>query len=363
MHKLPLLKTPDLKANIGEFSNEIDYFTELRKEMSSYFGVKHAVLLNSATSAIHVALRLLKVGSGDKVICPTFTYVATVNPVLYEGAEPIFVDSEIGNWGMSPILLEKALTECEIKDELPKAIIIVHAYGTPASVDAIKVLASRYDIPIIEDAAGAMGSLYNGRKAGSLTDLGVVSFNNNKVISGLGGGVLLLDDDEKAEEARRMSVHEKADLPYYHHRRNGYNYQIGLMSAARVFHSLQDLDVCLNEKKNVYSQYRKSLQKEGFIFQAEVNGVFPNHWLTAVLKPDLTFERILIIVNAMNSKGIEVRPLWMPMHQQPYLQDNSVFLDRTAERISQIGLSLPSSSDLGEEQLQLVCSELKQLAS
>lgn len=360
-YHIPLIKTPDILKYQQSYLQDFDYLGNLQQKLEQFYDVKHAVLLNSATSAIHLALKSLGVKKGDKVICPSFTFVATVNPILYEGADPVFVDIDPINWNLSPILLENALTDLKSKGELPKAIILVHAYGNPADTYLIKAIANQHNIPIIEDAAGAMGSTYEGRQVGSLCDIGVVSFNNNKIVSGLGGGVLLTNNEKIAYEARLLSGHakiqDKNDSTYVF-KKNAYNYRMSLLSAARIYHEMDNLDKHLQNKKSVFKTYKGKLNKKSFSFQETYINNEANYWMTNIVVENTNLSEVNSLINKFKNDGVEVRNLWKPLHMHPFLKEYTIYTNDESEKLFQKGLSLPSSSDLSIDQIENIASSI-----
>jgi len=317
---------------------------------------KHAAALSSGTSALHLALILLGVKAGDKVFCQSITFSASANPIAYQGAIPVFIDSEIDTWNMDPKLLKTALDEAKQNGKLPKAIIPVHLYGMPAKMNEIISIANEYDVPVIEDAAEALGSNINGKSCGSFGTFGVLSFNGNKIITTSGGGALLSEDAEMIEKARFLATQARDAAPHYQHSQIGYNYRMSNVLAGIGRGQLEVLnDRVAARRKNFekYRQYFSNINKQGFEirFQEEQAGYFSNRWLTCILvdpakNKGLTREVIRL---AMEAENIETRPLWKPMHQQPIFASSKSYLNGVSDNLFENGLCLPSGSNLTEE--------------
>jgi len=341
--------TEVLSGYAGKHHNQI--VTDFEEAFKKITGAAHAVALNSGTSAIHLALKVLGVGPGDVVVVPTFTYVATVNPVLYLGAQPVFIDSESESWNMDPSLLEKALDDLMREGKKPKAIIVVHTYGMPANMEDIARIGREHGIPIVEDAAESLGSTHHGKSVGLTGDLGVFSFNNNKIVTSYGGGMLVAKDIQHAKRVRFLASQAREDLPYYEHREVGYNYAISPLSAAYGLSQLPDLRRNIVLRRRVFEIYREGLSKE-VQFQPEKDGRYSNRWFSGILFKDEATK--LSISSVLMANGIETRPLWNPIHQQPVYQQFSSYLNTVSDKLFRTGLCLPSSSDLVPEQQQKV---------
>lgn len=327
------------------------------KEIGEYLGIPHIAVLTSGTSAIHMALITLGVTSGDVVLVPTFTFVACVNPIVYQNAQPVFVDSDKESWNMSPELLEKAILDLQKKGKKPKAIIVVHLYGMPAKMKPILELSDKYDIPIIEDAAEALGSEYQGMPCGTLGHVSIISFNGNKIITSSGGGALISKDRELIQQAKFLSTQAKDPTPYYQHSQIGYNYRMSNVVAGIGRGQLEVIDRRVKMRRANFDYYLNNLGKiDGISFLRQRPGVFSNYWLTTILvDPELTGgvtnEDIRL---ALEAENIEARPLWKPMHMQPVFADCTAYIDGTSEELFNKGLCLPSGSNLTEEQKKRV---------
>ena len=323
--------------------------------------IKHAAALSSGTSAIHLALILLGVKNGDTVFCQSITFSASANPIAYQGAIPVFIDSENETWNMDPVLLRKALQEARKKNELPKAIIPVHLYGMPAKMNEIIEIAYEYGVPVIEDAAEALGSKLNDKPCGSFGNFGILSFNGNKIITTSGGGALVSDDAEIIEKARFLSTQARDAAPHYQHSHIGYNYRMSNVLAGIGRGQLEVLGDRVNSRRNNYERYKEYFSKHnqaGFNiqFQEEPIGYYSNRWLTCILvdpslNKGLTRENIRLM---METENIETRPLWKPMHQQPIFASSKNYLSGVSDKLFENGLCLPSGSNLSDEEFDRI---------
>jgi dTDP-4-amino-4,6-dideoxygalactose transaminase len=322
---------------------------------------KHAAALSSGTSALHLALILLGIKSGDTVFCQSITFSASANPIAYQGAIPVFIDSEIDTWNMDPILLEAALEEAKWSDKLPKAIIPVHLYGMPAKMNEIISIAKEYGVPVIEDAAEALGSSIENKPCGSFGEFGVLSFNGNKIITTSGGGALISQNAEMIEKARFLATQARDAAPHYQHSHIGYNYRMSNVLAGIGRGQLEVLDDRVAARRNNFERYKQYFSKHnnaGFNiqFQDEPEGYYSNRWLTCiVVEPTtnngLTREEIRL---AMDEENIETRPLWKPMHQQPVFSSSKSYLNGVSDKLFENGLCLPSGSNLTEEEFKRI---------
>lgn len=322
----------------------------------------HVVALSSGTAAIHLALIQLGVGVGDEVICQSFTFSASANPIVYQGATPVFIDSEQDTWNISPELLEKAIIDRKIETgKYPKAIILVHLYGMPAKMDEILIIASRYHIPIIEDAAEALGSEYKGRRCGTIGEFGVLSFNGNKIITTSGGGALICRCEEQAEQTIFLATQAKEDKPYYHHERIGYNYRLSNICAGIGRGQMEVLPQYLSRRREIHALYSKLLaDTEGIsVMQKPDKNFHSNYWLTCITINNeisgVTANDIRLYLNSIN---IESRLLWKPLHMQPVFEDSPAYIDGTSENLFYTGLCLPSGSILTDKEVERVANEI-----
>lgn len=331
------------------------------QELATYCGTQGAAVLSSGTAAIHLALIVMGVGPGDYVICQSFTFSASANPIKYLGAHPVFIESEANSWNMCPDSLELALRSLDRK---PKAIIPVHLYGMPANMEAILEIAQRYDVPVLEDAAESLGSTVNGRACGSFGDFGVLSFNGNKIITTSGGGALVSNDLKSLEQVRFLATQARDKAPHYQHSHVGYNYRMSNVLAGIGRAQLQVLSDRIDSRRANFEYYREHLGNCGGLgFQPEPRGCFSNRWLTAmVIDPELsggvTREDIRL---ALEAENIESRPLWKPMHKQPIFASDLYFSAgaSVSETLFEHGLCLPSGSNLSdvdrERVVRIIC--------
>jgi dTDP-4-amino-4,6-dideoxygalactose transaminase len=321
------------------------------KQLSNYTSAAGAVSLCSGTAAIHMALLACGVKAGDVVVCQSFTFGASAFPITYLNAQPVFVDSESDSWNMDPLLLEKAIEDQINLGKKPAAIVVVHLYGMPANMNAINDIAKKYTIPVIEDAAEALGSSYFEKKCGSLGDIGILSFNGNKIITTSGGGALLSDDEEIIKTVRHISNQAKEPAPFYLHKQIGYNYRLSNICAGIGRGQMEVLDSRVNKRRSIFETYRNALaDMQGLVFLSEPTGSFSNRWLTTVLFdenhwPVGTNEKIRL---ALDANQIESRPLWKPLHQQPVFEKTKSYLNGVSDRLFATGLCLPSGSNLSE---------------
>lgn len=372
------------------------------EDLQNYTGRKHAAVVTSGTAAIHLGLILCGVKPGDEVICQSFTFAATANPIRYQGAEPVFIDSEPDTWNMDPDLLEKAIldrinqtpssnespgsknrriAESDTVSKLPKAIVVVHLYGMPAKMDRIMEIAKKYKIPVIEDSAEALGSSINTRKCGSFGKLSVLSFNGNKIITTSGGGALLSDDEELIQKARFLATQARDDAPHYQHSELGYNYRMSNIVAGIGRGQMQVLDKRVAARRANHEYYFEALngewmnwrggkwvdsgtsKKSGIYFLKEPDGYFSNRWLTTVLvNPEetggVTREDIRL---ALEKENIECRPLWKPMHLQPYYENFLYYGNGVSEMLFEFGLCLPSGSNLSSSDRGRVVAAIQKM--
>jgi len=317
--------------------------------LGSYLGESTSVAaLGSGTSALHLGLILLGVKAGDEVICQSMTFSASANPIVYQGGKPIFVDSEPDTWNISPSWLRIAIQDRIKRGKKPKAIIPVHLYGMPAKMDEILDIASEFEIPVIEDAAEALGSSYKGRACGTFGDLGVLSFNGNKIITTSGGGALVAKDVGFVEKARFLATQARDPAPHYQHSQIGYNYRMSNVCAGIGRGQMEVLADRVAQRRANYQRYVKALDRlAGISFLKEPSGFYSNRWLTTILVDaevaGVSREDIRLSLEAEN---IESRPLWKPMHLQPVFAGAPFYGDGTSERLFEQGLCLPSGSNM-----------------
>lgn len=322
-------------------------------DLSAFLKAGHVAALSSGTAALHLALILLGIERGDEVICQSFTFSATANPIAYQGATPVFVDSEPDTWNMDPKLLEIAIKERMQKGKKPKAIIPVHLYGMPAKMDAILEIANRYEIPVIEDAAEALGSKYKGKSCGTFGLMSALSFNGNKIITTSGGGALVSEREDLIIKARFLSTQARDQAPHYQHTHIGYNYRMSNIVAGIGRGQMEVLDQRILQRRANFDFYYKNLGSvQGISFLKENMDSFSNFWLTAiVIDPELTGGITREDVRlALEAENIETRPLWKPMHLQPVFSNSPAYVNGVSEALFKNGLCLPSGSNLTNDE-------------
>jgi dTDP-4-amino-4,6-dideoxygalactose transaminase len=333
------------------------------KELAAYTHVREAAALSSGTAAIHLALIILGVKAGDEVICQSFTFSASANPIVYQGAIPVFVDSETDTWNMSPEFLRIAIKDRLSKGKKPKAIIPVHLYGMPSKMEEIIAVANEFDIPVIEDAAEALGSSINQQPCGSFGELGILSFNGNKIITTSGGGALISHNEEFIKMARFLATQARDAAPHYQHSVIGYNYRMSNVCAAIGRGQLEILPLRIEQRRANFSFYQNALKEiEGISFLHEPDTYFSNRWLTTILVDSKiagkSREDIRLYLEQLN---IESRPLWKPMHLQPVFESHPFYGDGVSEQLFNTGLCLPSGSNLSGRDLEFVVNSIKQI--
>ena len=330
------------------------------KELCEYNGTEHCAALSSGTAAIHLALIMLGVQRDDEVICSSFTFLGSCNPILYQQAVPVFIDSEAQSWNMDPDLLDEGIKDRIKKGKKPKAIIAVHLYGMPARIKEIMAIAQKYEIPVIEDAAEGIGSTYFGQKLGTFGDIGIYSFNGNKIITTSGGGAMVSKKKEWIQQAKFLSTQARDPAPHYQHSQIGYNYRLSNICAGIGRGQLKVLDQRVKQRRTNFEFYQRSLGSSfGIKFQPEAEHCFSNRWLTCILLSDrhsVVPEKIRL---ALEAENIESRPLWKPMHQQPVFKDAPFYGNGVSEDLFKRGLCLPSGSNLRSEDLRRVVDLVK----
>ena len=329
---------------------------------------KQVVALSAGTAALHLGLILLGVGEGDEVICQSFTFSASANPIAYLGARPVFVDSEEETWNMDPELLEEAIKDREEKTgRLPKAIIPVHLYGMPGKLNEILEVANHYKIPVLEDSAEALGSEYKGRKCGTFGEYAVLSFNGNKMITTSGGGALVCPNEERAKRALFYATQAREQAPHYQHEKIGYNYRMSNICAGIGRGQMFVLDEHIARRRAIHDLYVKLLngvKGVKVMCQPEGEGFNSNYWLTCItVKPEeagFTREDLRLTLEGGN---IESRPLWKPMHLQPVFKEAPFYGNGTSDRLFEIGLCLPSGPTLTDQDIERVAKVVRQLSN
>lgn len=328
-------------------------------EMTQYLGGGYAAAVISGTAAIHLALRLLGVGSGDRVFCSSLTFVASANPILYQGATPVFIDSEPESWNMSPVALERALVEAAQRNTLPKAVVVVNLYGQSADLDPILRLCDRYEVPVVEDAAESLGATYKGRPSGTFGRLGVFSFNGNKIITTSGGGMIVSRDRGLIEQARFLSTQARDPAPYYQHSAAGYNYRLSNVLAGIGRGQLKVLDERVNKRRAIFERYRTALAEVTALdWMPEPTFGRSTRWLSCCLLSPEAGIRPADMIARLGKEKIEARHVWKPLHRQPLFVDCTYYPHTPDQSVSDLcfarGVCLPSGSNLTDEQLNRV---------
>ena len=369
------LSPPDLDGRERELILEAydsNWITTLGPQVDAFerdicerTGIPYAAALSSGTAALHLALLLIGIKQGDEVLCSTFTFSASANPITYCGASPVFIDSNETTWNIDPILLEEELRACQKKGKLPRALVVVDLYGQCADYDPILKICAEYSVPVIADAAEALGATYKGKYAGSFGHMGVFSFNGNKIITTSGGGMLVSSNKEFIDKARFLATQARDPAPYYQHSHIGYNYRLSNILAAMGRGQLENLDKKIVRRKEINKFYRESLSDiPGIDFMPIASYGEPNYWLTCIivdpLKLKVTNEDIRIVLEKEN---IESRPLWKPMHLQPVFQSCRVRGGTVTEKLFARGLCLPSGSGMTMNEQQHVVDLIRKTCS
>lgn len=343
------------------------HVTGFETDLESYLGSGvHVAALSSGTAALHLALILLGVERGDEVICQSMTFSASANPIVYQGATPIFVDSEPETWNICPIHLEEAIKDRMSKGKKPKAIIAVHLYGMPYQVDELKKISERYEIPIVEDSAEALGSSYKGQKCGTFGDISILSFNGNKIITTSGGGALVSRDLKYKEKAVFLATQARDAAPHYQHSEIGYNYRMSNISAGIGRGQMEVLDTHVGLRREMNQFYREIFKKKAGIsvFYEPDENRHSNHWLSCILVDDETtgfsVEEIRL---KMGENNIECRPLWKPMHLQPIFKEAPFYGENVSEKLFKTGLCMPSGSNLKRQEIVKISHVLHQFTT
>jgi dTDP-4-amino-4,6-dideoxygalactose transaminase len=332
---------------------------EFEKELAARVGSKHAAAMTSGTGAIHLALKAAGVGEGDIVFCPTLTFSATANPIIYQNATPVFIDSDYETWNMDPKALEAAFEKYADK---VKAVLVVHLYGLSADMDKIMEICNKYDVTVIEDAAESLGAYYKGKHTGTFGEFGVFSFNGNKIITTSGGGMLVSNDEEKIKKVRFWSTQSRDAARHYQHSELGFNYRMSNVVAGIGRGQLKVLDQRVAKKKYIFEFYKRELgQLDGVEFMPINDWNEPNYWLSVMtLKGKV---RPLDVMEALEKENIESRPVWKPMHMQPFFSEYDYVGGDVSEKLFENGVCLPSDTKMTDEDLERICSIIKGLWS
>src|SRR5690625_1529381 len=349
---------------IAPLGNNVEAFEQ---GLADYNNINGASVVSSGTAAIHLALRLLKVGSEDTVFCSSLTFVASANPIFYQGATPVLIDSEKETWNMSPQALKRAFRDAEEKGELPKAVIIVHLYGQSARMDELLDICNSYGVPVIEDAAESLGTTYKGQKSGTFGKYGILSFNGNKIITTSGGGALISNDEAALKQATFLATQARDPAIHYEHSELGYNYRMSNIVAGIGRAQLEVLDQRVEQKRAVYERYYDAFGNiQGIEFQPELLDTHANRWLTTLtIDPKKTGVSRHEIIDRLSEENIESRPVWKPMHLQPLFEGVAYYPHEEGYSVSdelfEYGLCLPSGTSMSVEEQERVIGILKEM--
>ncbi|NLY29563.1 MAG: aminotransferase class I/II-fold pyridoxal phosphate-dependent enzyme [Firmicutes bacterium] len=334
-------------------------------EVAAYVGTKGALALSSGTAGIHLGLRLLGVGPGATVFCSTLTFVASVNPALYLGARPVFIDSEPDSWNMSPAALERAFDDARKEGQLPKAVIVVNLYGQSADMDPILELCNAYGVPVLEDAAESLGATYKGKASGTFGRFGVYSFNGNKIITTSGGGMLVSDDTDALKKARFWATQARDPARHYQHSEMGYNYRMSNICAAIGRGQLRVLEERIQRKREIFEIYQEQLGSiPGISFMPEASFGRSNRWLTVMtLDPSIIKRGPWELVDYLEEHNIESRPVWKPMHRQPLFEGAKYYPhdenSSVSDTLFETGICLPSGTSMTDQDIERVIDEIR----
>ena len=367
MNKRIFLSFPHLGGNEMQYINEAfseswvvplgPNVDEFERRLETYLSASNVVALSAGTAALHLGLVELGVTAGDEVLCQSFTFAASANPVKYQGANPVFVDSEPNTWNMSPDALERAIIDRKrVTGRYPKAIVVVHLYGMPAKMSEIMAIAARYNIPVLEEAAEALGSTYKGRKCGTIGNFGALSFNGNKIITTSGGGALICPNDEAERHVKFLATQAREPMPYYYHKEIGYNYRLSNISAGIGCGQMEHIAERVARRREIHALYAKGLASlPGITVHTEPTAdAVSNFWLTTILLGDSLQFSPEDLRQALEAENIESRRLWRPMNMQPVYADAPFYGDSCAESLFNRGLCLPSGSILTDDEIARV---------
>ncbi len=358
------LSAPHMSGNEQKYIDEVfksnyiaptgAYINKFEASICDYTGAKNALAVTCGTAAIHLALRVLGIGKNDDVLASTFTFIGSVTPILYQNANPVFIDSERESWNLDPILLKKYLEKCEKK---PKALIVTHLYGQSVQIEEIAALCKEYGVYLIEDAAESLGATYNGKHTGTFGDFGIYSFNGNKILTTSGGGMLVSDNKEWIKKAQFYSTQAKENKLYYEHIEYGYNYRMSNVLAAIGVAQMEVIEERVHKKREIFEWYQEELKDLDIEWMQESAGSHGNRWLTtALFKKSVNIDKI---INLLDQNACESRPLWKPMHLQPLFKESQNVLNGVSEDLFQRGLCLPSGTQMNRNDVNRVCGLLR----
>ncbi|NOQ29879.1 MAG: aminotransferase class V-fold PLP-dependent enzyme [Helicobacteraceae bacterium] len=364
MNKRLFLSAPHMSGHEQEYianvfeSNYIaplgEYVNKFEKSIKEYTSTPNALALNSGTSALHLALRILGIGEGDEVLASTFTFIGSINAIIYQGAEPVFIDSDYESWNISPKLLREYLTTT---NKMPKALILTHLYGQCADIENIASICKEFGVYLIEDAAESLGATFNKKHSGTFGEFGVYSFNGNKILTTSGGGMLISANEEHIKKAMFYSTQAREQEVYYEHNEYGYNYRMSNVLSAIGVAQMEVIEERVVQKRAIFDLYKKYLSEvEEISFMPELANSRGNRWLSTI-----TFEKTdyNLVMKALEEINAESRPLWKPMHAQPLFKDSKSLLNGVSDDLFSRGLCLPSSTTMSEDDIKRVCEVIK----
>lgn len=366
MNKRLFLSSPHMSGNELKYIEKVfesnyiaplgEYVNKFEESIRNYTGAKAALAVTSGTAGLHLALRILGIKEGDDVLASTFTFIGSVNSIVYQRANPVFIDSDKESWNLSPKLLNKYLCECEKK---PKALIVTHLYGQCVDIQKIADICKLHGVYLIEDAAESLGATYNSKHTGTIGDFGIYSFNGNKILTTSGAGMLVSENKEWIAKAKFYATQAKENELYYQHEEIGFNYRLSNVLAAIGVAQMEVIEDRVNKKRKIFEWYKEFLKDiEEITFMPELENSRGNRWLTVI-----TFEKTpyMKIVKALENINVESRPLWKPMHMQPVFKDAKAIVDGTSEELFNKGLCLASSTIMTEDNVKMICDVIRKV--
>ncbi len=365
MNKRIFLSAPHMSGNELKYIEKVfesnyiaplgEYVNKFEESIKSYTGTQNALAVTSGTAAIHLALRVLGIDEGDDVLASSFTFIGSINAIIYQGANPVFIDSDKETWNLSPKLLNKYLCECEKK---PKALIVTHLYGQCADIEKIADICNLHGVYLIEDAAESLGAIYNGRHTGTFGDFGIYSFNGNKILTTSGGGMLVSSNKDWIEKAKFYSTQAKEPFIHYEHEEYGYNYRMSNVLAAIGVGQMEVIEDRVVKKREIYEWYKEFLSDaEEITFMPELENSRGNRWLTAMIFEKSDYNKIM---KALEEINVESRPLWKPMHMQKLFSNAKAIADGTSEELFNKGLCVASSTTMTKDDVKMICNVIKE---
>ena len=365
MNKRIFLSAPHMSGNELKYIEKVfesnyiaplgEYVNKFEESIKEYTGAKNALAVTSGTAAIHLALRILGIGAGDDVLASSFTFIGSINAILYQNANPVFIDSDKESWNLSPKLLNKYLCECEKK---PKALIVTHLYGMSADIEKIADICKLHGVYLIEDAAESLGATFDGKHTGTFGNFGIYSFNGNKILTTSGGGMLVSSNKDWIEKAKFYATQAKEPFVHYEHLEYGYNYRMSNVLAAIGVAQMEVIEERVAKKREIFEWYREFLDDmEEITFMPELKNSRGNRWLTAMVFEKSDPAKIMQALEAVN---VESRPLWKPMHMQQLFQGAKAVVDGTSERLFKKGLCVASSTTMTKDDIQMISGVIRE---